>query len=498
MAYVHWPDWSDLGDISAVQKNSWEYQFMLRQAYRQYFTGAVFEERVPLEAGIDTSEKTPLLYPVGVNLVKLLALAQADSLFGEWEEDIVRFRIRQDEEESLSAKETIKLWAQILTDNDAQSMLHECAVDREVYGGCAIKIAPDLVMPGHIRLSRIDLDSFFPIWDPDDPNILLEVYVATRLTREQCLAKYGFDPGADKDDVWRIEHWTPTIYENRIDNHRIEEFSGVNPWGIVPFVYIPRLRTSMFWGDPITPDIMPIQDELNMRLADLGDAINYNSHPIRWGFNLPLSFNSSNFPIGPEAFWDLGRVLGNNPEPTVGLLEAANPVPEPAFKFIEFIYDWSRTSAFAPPIAFGEDSGGGQRSGRTLEIRMWPLLRATRRSRGYMANGLKRIMKISARILEQKNFPNISQHELARSVDGSVVPDFWPLMPKDQAALVDEVVKLLALRPPAISLDTAQVLLGRGPAEVERIQKMMEDPDMREFLIATTQQQGTPSKTSEV
>ena len=235
-----------------------------------------------------------------------------------------------------------------------------------------------------------------------------------------------------------------------------------------------------------------------MRLADLGDAINYNAHPIRWGFNLPRSFDSNNFPIGPEAFWDLGRVLGNNPEPTVGLLEAKNPVPEPAFKFVEFIYDWSRTSAFAPPIAFGEDTGGGQRSGRTLEIRMWPLLRATRRSRGYMANGLKRIMAISARILEQKQFPNISQHELARSVDGTVVPDFWPLMPKDQAATVDEVVKLLSTVPPAISLVTAQVLLGRGPAEVERIMEMIEDPKIKEFLLSEQEEQGTPSKTSEV
>ena len=107
MAYVHWPDWSDLGDISGVQKNSWEYTFMLRQQYAKYFTGEIFEERVPLEAGIDVSEKAPLLYPVGVNLVKLLAFAQADSLFGEWEVDIVRFRIRQDDVESKSGEVTI-------------------------------------------------------------------------------------------------------------------------------------------------------------------------------------------------------------------------------------------------------------------------------------------------------------------------------------------------------------------------------------------------------
>lgn len=493
MAYVHWPEWSDLGDISGVQQSTWEYHASLRQRYAQYFTGQVFEERVPLEAGIDTSEPTPLLYPVGVNLVKLLAFAQADSLFGEWEEDIVRFRLRQDEDESKSGIEAIKLWSQILTDNNAQSMLHQCAVDREVYGGTVLKVAPDLFYPGHIRLSRIQLNSFFPIWDPDDPNNLLEVYVSTKMTREQCKAKYGFDPGPDKDEVWRVEHWTPTTYENKVDNRRIEEFSGFNPFGIVPFVYIPRLRTDTYWGDAITPEIMPVQDELNMRLADLGDAINYNSHPIRYGFNLPRSFNSTNFPIGPESFWDLGRVMGNSPPPTVGLLEAENPVPEPAFKFVEFIYDWSRTSAFAPPIAFGEDQGGGQRSGRTLEIRMWPLLRATRRSRGYMANGLKRIMHIAARILAQKKFPDISEWDILRSIDGTIVPDFWPLMPKDQEALVDEVVNLLSTSPPAISLETAQTLLGRGPAEVKRIMEMIEDPTMKEFLL-NAQKLGSPSR----
>jgi hypothetical protein len=248
-------------------------------------------------------------------------------------------------------------------------------------------------------------------------------------------------------------------------------------------VYIPRLRTNLFWGDAITPDIIPVQDELNMRLADIGDAINYNSHPIRHGYNMPRAFNAKNFPLGPEQFWDLGRVMGNSPPPTVGLLEAKNPVPEKAFEFVQFIYDWSRTSAFAPPIAFGEDQGGGQRSGRTLEIRMWPLMRATRRSRGYMASGIKRIMKVASVILAQKNFPNISQHEIARSVDGSVVPDFWPLMPKDQAAIVDEVVKLLSTTPPSISLDTAEVILGRGPAEVERIMAMVTNPDLKDFFI---------------
>ncbi|MCK5308047.1 MAG: phage portal protein, partial [Zetaproteobacteria bacterium] len=466
----------------------------VRNRYKLYFSGDVFSERVPLERGIDTQEEQPLLFPVGINLVKLLALAQADSLFGEWEEDIVRFKVRQDVQESEAAEQAIKMWATVLNDNNAPSLFNELAIDREIYGGCAVKVAPSLTLPGHLKLSRIDLNSFMPIWDPDDPDVLLEVYAAVKMTKEQCIAKYGFDPG--KDEVWRVEHWTPRMYENKIDGKRIDAFSGVNPWGVIPFVYIPRIRTSSFYGDAITPDIIPAQDELNMRIADLGDAINYNSHPIRWAYNLPRAFDSENFPIGPEAMWDMGRVLGNSPPPEVKLLEADNPVPEPAFDYVKFIYDWSRTSAFAPPIAFGEDSGGGQRSGRTLEIRMWPLLRATRRSRGYMAGGLQRIMRIGAVILQQKKFENVSQWTINRTMDGTVVPDFWPLMPKDQAALVDEVVKLLSTSPPSISMETAQTLLGRGPAEVQRIMDMIAKPELKEFLLQN-QDEGTPSSSED-
>ena len=120
-----------------------------------------------------------------------------------------------------------------------------------------------------------------------------------------------------------------------------------------------------------------------MRLGDISEAINYNAHPVRYGYNLPRAFNTANFPLSPDSLWDLGRVIGNSPEPTVGMLEAKEAVHDSSFTYLNFLYDWTRTSTFAPPIAFGEDNGGGQRSGATLEIRMLPLIKATRRSRAY-------------------------------------------------------------------------------------------------------------------
>lgn len=479
---INFPEWSDLGGVSDELQDLWHYRWEQRQEYRRYFSGDIFKEKVPLEAGTD--DDAPLLYPVGINLVRMLAIAQADALFGEWEDSIVRFIIRHDEQEDLAGEAAIKLCQAILEKNHGSEQLWEGGLHMNVYGGTAFEISVDLGIGWpYIKFDRLHLDNFLPIWNPDDPNELLKVYLLDRISTEQAELLYpGKLPSTGKGYVERLKVWTKKNYEFYLDGKKIGAFSGINPYGVVPFVYIPRLRTHSWYGEAITPELIPAQDELNMRIADIGDAINYNAHPIRYGINLPRNFDANNFPLGPQAMWDLGRTIGNSPDPQVGLLEPKNPVPERALDFVNFVYDWSRTSAFAPPIAFGEDQGGGQRSGRTLEIRMWPLLRATRRSRSYMGAGIAQMMRIAARMLWQKKLGDVSQHALTRIMNGTVKPDFFPIMPKDRQALLDEVVKLISLDPPQISMETVQQILSRGPSEVDRIEAMLDHPVFGEFF----------------
>jgi hypothetical protein len=470
---LNFPDWSDLSRVSDETRFAWENEIALRERYRYYFDGLVFQEKVPVEAGAD--EEAPLMYPVGLNMVKMLALAQTDSLFGEWEDQIVQFEVRQDQVQDAASTQAIAHLNQIVHASELNSGLWEAGLDANIYGGGVFKITPTLHMP-FIKWQRIPLDGFFPVWDPDDPNRILEAFVLINMSAEQARAKYGLEP-TTRLIVQRVEHWTPFLYENWLDGKRIEAYSGVNPWGFVPFTYIPRLRSNVWWGDALTEDVIPVQDEMNARVADSGEAINYNAHPIRWGVNLPKNFNTRNFPTGSNALWDLGRQIGNNPPPQVGMLEARNPVPEGVFQYINFLYDWSRTASFAPPIAFGEDNGGGQRSGATLEIRMWPLVKSTRRSRAYMTEGLIRLVKMTGQILQQKRFPGVPARSVERMLDGTLVPRFAEVLPRDHQAIVDEVVKLLSTTPPSISLETACKLLGRGPGEVERIKAMTQDKD---------------------
>lgn len=469
-----YPDLSTLNTVSATTRDYFLAEIATRSKYLSYFDGSIFNETLPTD---EPSNEPPERFPTGINLSKMLCLAQADSLFGEWDEDIVTFAPRQDSGVTDDEKRAAELAQKILRGSNANSMLWEVALDREIYGGGVIQVSIDLPSPGHVRWSRIPVQSFFPIWDPEDGNKILECFVLYEITADQCKAKYGITP--NHETAIRVEHWTEREHTVKVDDHRIDKFSGTNPWGIVPFVYIPRLRSTHWWGDSLIEDLIRPQNELNGRIADMGDSLHYNSHPIRYGFNLPKNFNRKNFPNGPDDFWDLGRAIGkDSPPPTVGMLAAPNPVPAETFDYLTFIYDWTRTSSFAPPVAFGEDSGGAQRSGATMEIRMWPLIKATRRSRSFMETGLSLAMKYSAIILQQKRIDEIPVRALGRLAAGDLAPRFAPVMPRDQAMIIDEVVKGLANDPPTISLETAVKKLGYGTSEVDRIKEMLKDDDL--------------------
>jgi hypothetical protein len=470
---LNFPVWSDLS-IQVAQgpstRNAWDYELAKCERFLTYWSGEVFNEKIPAET--TTGEDQPLMFPVGMNIVKMLTVAQADSVYGEWDTRPVEFVIKPEVEAGSTEKAGASL-ANSIVDASTSNFFWELALDREVFGGAAFKISPTNMPGTHIRWSRLTRDQFYPIVDPTDPDNLLEVYIVTSMSQEQAKAKFGYD--GTKDNIQMIEHWTPIAYTTTIDGRDMSQFSGFNPWGIIPFVYCPRFRFIDWYGESLTDDIIPSQDELNMRVADVGEAINYNSHPVRWGVNLPRGFNAENYPLDANSMWDLGRTVGSNPPPEVGILESTAAVQPGTQEYIKFVYDWSRTSVFAPPIAFGEDNGGGQRSGSTLEIRMWPLIKSIRRSRTYLQTAFKRALYISGTILQQKQYSDVKVGAINSILKADIVPNFQEIMPRDQAAIVDEVVKLLSTNPPSISLETSQTILGRGSAETTRIESMLKN-----------------------
>jgi hypothetical protein len=463
-------EYSDVGkNASPFQRDTW---MQLRAEYDKavrYYSGDIFREKVETETG---EGDEPLLFPVGINLIKLLTLSMTDATFGEHDDvDPVLFVARNNNKVTPELKAGVDYLSKVLAFSHAGSTFWETDFSRNLHGAGVWKINPTLGSFPYVRWMNVPVQNFFPIFHPEDPDELIEAWMLTVLTQDQAREVYRID--SNNQFPVKVEHWTRSVYETEIDGNKVSAYSGRNPYGIVPFVFIPRVRTTDWYGESLIKDLYAPQDEMNMRLADIGDTLNYNAHPIIWGLNMPKGFNSTNYPLAANALWDLGRAFNGQSKPEVGMLQSTNPVPEASFKHIQFVYDWVRTSSFAPPIAFGEDNGGGQRSGVTLEIRLWPLLKAVRRSRAYLTSGLQRAITITGKILEQKKFSDVDASIIKTLLSGDVIPQYHKVLPRDQSAVVDEVVKLLTTPVPAISLETAQEELGRGMNEVTRIVSMM-------------------------
>jgi len=138
--YATFPDLSDISNLGSETLRSWEGEWATRELYRRYYSGEIFNETI---TAIDSPGEEIEKYPIGLNLVKMLCLAQTDSLFGEWEEDIVRFEPSQDADINGDVERAVQLAQNILRASSANSVLWEIALDREVYGGGVLKISPD-------------------------------------------------------------------------------------------------------------------------------------------------------------------------------------------------------------------------------------------------------------------------------------------------------------------------------------------------------------------
>jgi len=289
------------------------------------------------------------------------------------------------------------------------------------FGGTVLRVAKDHRREYGVRLERVPVASFYPVWSPDSYDDLIEAWIVTEIDAKAARAYFGIETQADP--VRRVEHWTRDRYENWVDGKKIVRFSGEHRLKRIPFVYVPRLRSDSFYGEALTQDIMTVQDELNMRVADVGEAITYNAHPTKYGYNLPKDINDrTKFPFAPDRLWNLGNTLPGADPPTLNTLESKNPVPEAAFSHINFVYDWARMAGYSPPVAFGEDEGS-QRSGATLQLRMWPLTRAIRRTRLYWKPAISQIIQLIMAINEanaSKNDPREIQETYQQVIVGLI------------------------------------------------------------------------------
>ena len=442
----------------------WHRQSDRYAEYWHYYDGKCLDEEVP--AGVTESGKPQLLYPLKINWAKLAVQKHAYTLLGEYDETgILEFHAKRRKEkagkgEDETATDIDSFLEDVWDENNAMSMLPEQARIAHICGGCVFKIAYDDRKKNKVRLEIILPDYFFPVWDGSDYHNLLEVTVSYKIPTKEAIIKYGLSPDSTTGDtVLYQERWTKDDYEITIDGKPAISPHGIpyksdNPFkdpdsgeGIIPFEYFPVNRTGEFYGTSIIPDIQGLQDEYNLRMADIGEAINEAVHPMRFGRNLPKQ--RKEIKLSRYKIINLGQNPPNQDAPEVGYVDHPG-LPTGTTDFLNGLTDTFREVAHTPPVAYGVDEGS-QRSALTLAFRMWPTTAFTRDTRAFHTAGYssanRKIMIV--------HMVKVEASRVKREwLDYTIMTIWPPIIPRDREQLVSENILLVQakLRSPQVAL----------------------------------------------
>jgi len=429
---------------SIFPESSWASQKSLYDTYLKYWTGEIWRtlaENVQVESG-----KPPLRWPVKINLVKILSLMHAMALWGEWEDEIVTFRfenkdpseisspgaIKQEEAAKRLALEGQKLVNAVWAENHRETLLIEQALAAQVYGGCVFRLRRDKDKKHEIKIEYLSPYFFRPIWHPTDFHTLLEARIQFKISGQQARLVYGDKYYSDSEVEYR-ETWTKETHKITVGG-KVYLPEEENPYGVIPFAYIPRLRMEQFYGISLCEDLMGLQDEFNDRVADIGDQILNECHGILQLAN--YRGDAQKLRPTPSGILNLGMGVPGYPAPALTRVPPGD-TPRGAKDYIQFLLDTAKMAAFTPPVAFGLDEGS-QRSGVTLIIRMWPLLQQCKWSRAWWDDGFRDINRLILTMLKTHGFKGYKEE-----LEGHRTVTQWaPIQPKDREALVEELVQL--------------------------------------------------------
>lgn len=474
----------------------WRDQASRYDAYWAWHTGEILEEIVG-----HTKEGEPVYrYPLKINPVRDFARKHAALLFGEVPDTptpLVKTLIAPKTiygNSSKSMKEQGEFLSDFVTEvwmsSNGRSIQYENGEISQFLGGSVFQVQyvpwrKDLLIP--IQIKNIYPNYFLPIWGADNYYDLLEAWVIYRVDPAVAHAQWGIDTGGLRPAIY-VEHWTKDYYEASINGKPLEaSYDGVrvsydrqeNPFGFVPFVYIPRVREGSYYGSSLVPDIAGLALEFNSRAADEGDAMRRTVHQKYWGRNIHGDIKERRLDAAGNTFLDLGPT---NPvwesDPTIEPLDP--PEWDPSYsKHKEFLWGQLMREANLGPIAFGEDEGS-QRSALTLAFRMWPSTIIAKAQRTFWTDGLIQVARYVLLMAAIKGIEVDSQRVPADfDKKFSITPQWLPMIPRDREALVNEMI--LRLQAGAVPIEKALEAFADVPDIQEAMQQIMR------WLIFNTQ-----------
>lgn len=441
----------------------WMWQHARYDHFWRYWSGATWDEVVP--GMVDSEGKPVLKWPLSTNFLRTLCMKRNYTLWGEVP-DSAELPITMKAVPRVSSKDEVDESAQkrcgelsmfinkVFAENGGRTLFQEGGLIQQFLGGVVFRVGwnptdrdiDDQPIGDGISIEMLLPDFFLPVWDTRNPNRLLECWFIQRIPYREASLRFGFTAkeltGTMNNPIY-VEHWTRESVTITLNDKPVVVSAGTesitydnapNPFGFVPFVYVPTERGGSYYGISSIEGLERLAEEVNSRLADIGDVIQEGAHRelfIR-NVNNPTSRDIG----GSRPAIDLGLSAGpSKADPDAFAIDPPT-LPDALVSFPKELRGLLGIDAFIPAVAEGTDEGS-QRSALTLAFRMWPLTTKMRAIRASWQEALIRLTKMVAEIAIQKGVGGISR-EHTKNIVWEV--DWAPMIPRDRETEVNEAI----------------------------------------------------------
>jgi hypothetical protein len=276
-----------------------------------------------------------------------------------------------------------KVWEQ---DNSKHYVLWEMGQLASVTGDCFVKVAYEepfvdsLGVPheGRIRVIPLNPSHCFPEYHPHDRDRIMRFKLKYRF--------WGTSPEGTRQVYTFTEILTDDLIEQYINDELIDQYP--NPIGHIPIVHIPNMTISSSpWGQSDIWDVIPLNRELNEKMTEVSDIINYHAAPV----TVITGAKASQLERGPRKVW-----AGLPKDASVTNLESRGDMAG-AMTYIQFIKRSMHEITGVPETALGQFQPVSNTSGVALAIQYQPMMNRFHMKRIHFTKGLEKVNELIIR-----------------------------------------------------------------------------------------------------
>jgi hypothetical protein len=276
-----------------------------------------------------------------------------------------------------------KVWE---SDNNKPFILWQMAQLASVTGDCFVKIAYEepwvdtlgVQHEGRTRIIPMNPAHCFPEYHPHDRDRLLRFKLKYRF--------WGTSNEGTRQVFTFTEILTDEVVEQYVNDELIDTYP--NPIGTIPVVHFPNVSISSSpWGQSDIWDIISLNREMNEKMTEVSDIINYHAAPV----TIITGAKHNQLEKGARKVW-----AGLPKDAKVFNLESRGEMGG-ALEYIGFLKRTMHEITGVPETALGQAQPISNTSGVALAIQYQPLMNRYLMKKIHMSKGLERVNELIIR-----------------------------------------------------------------------------------------------------